>query len=392
MKKIAFVVFFFLLFSSKAISLTIEISNPNLRPFKVYVANKNVKDEVIINNFVSYLSLMPNVFFVDDIDSADYALNFVKKGNIINLSLSYLKTSESINFEIKKGSHDEHEASLKLADMVFENITQSKGVFSSQVVFSMNWHGVRQIFISDIVGKKIRKITDNITDSIAPKLSPDGNYVVYTRYFKSGGTSLRLINLKNLDDMPIYSSKGLNVAGSFTEDGKNVFFISYDGKISKIISYNLINGEMEVLYLSRSRLATPVVTYNKDMIAFVSDELGSPQIFLLNLKNKSVKRITYKHNYATSPSFAPPGTHFVYVALVNGINKIFASSIEGNDFALLTPIDKSFEDPHWSKNERFVFALSSDRDSSSLYLIDISTLRFVKLFTLPAKISYLYIN
>jgi TolB protein len=392
MKKIALLVFFFILFSSKAISLTIEVSNPNLRPFKIYVANKNVKDEVIINNLVNYLSLMPNVLIVDDIDNADYALNYVKKGNIINLNLSYLKTSEAINFEIRKGSHDEHEASLKLADMVFENISQSKGIFSSQVVFSMNWHGVRQIFISDIVGKKIRKITDNITDSIAPKLSPDRNYIIYTRYFKSGGTSLRLINLKNLDDIPIYSSKGLNVAGSFTEDGKKFFFISYDGIISKLMSYNLTNGEMEVLYSSRSRLATPVIIYNKDAIAFVSDELGRPQVFLFNLKNKSIKRITYKHNYATSPSFAPPGTHFVYVALVNGINKIFASSIDGNDFALLTPVDKSFEDPHWSKNERFVFALSSEKDNSSLYLIDISTLKFVKMFTLPAKIGYVYIN
>ena len=391
MKKITLLVFYFLFFASKAVSLTIEISNPNLRPFKVYVENKNVKDEVIINNLVNYLAMMPNILIVDDIDNADYALNYVKKGNIINLNLKYLKTAESINFEIKKGLNDEHEASLKLADMVFENITQSKGIFSSQVVFSMNWHGVRQIFITDIFGKKIRKITENITASVAPKLSPKGDYVVYTRYFKSGGTSLRLINLKNLDDMPVFSSKGLNVAGSFTEDGKKFFFVSYDGTISKLISYNLTNSEMEVLYTSRSRIATPVVTYNKDTIAFVSDELGGPQIFLLNLKNKSIKRITYKHNYATSPSFAPPGTHFVYVALVNGVNKVFASSIDGNDFTLLTPIDKSFEDPHWSKNERFVFALSSDKNSSSLYLIDISTLRFVKLFTLPAKIGYLYI-
>lgn len=390
MKKML-VLLFFSLVCSKSYSLTIEVSNPNLRPFKVYVQQQNLKTEPIVNYLSEYLKLMPNIIFVDDLDNADFAISFDKKDSKLFVILTFLKTTENVKFEVVK-LDDLLSGAIKLADMVYEKMTQSTGIFSTNIVFSMNWYGIRQIFISDISGRKIKKLTDNLTDSIAPKLSKDRQFVVYTRYFKTGGTSLRLINLRNLEDIPIYSSKGLNIAGSFSDDGKNVYFSSYDGKVSKIISYNIMTKDMQLLYTSRARITSPVLTYNKNFISFVSDELGGPQIYLLNLEDKSSKRLTYRHNYATSPSFAITGTHFVYVALVQGVNKVYAQSIDGNDFALLTPIEKSFEDPHWSRNERFVFALSSEKNSSSVYLIDISTLRYTKLFTLPAKIGYLYIN
>lgn len=372
-------------------SLTIEISNPNLRPFKLYVDDKKVKNIELVNLLVRYLKFMPNMVFVDGIDEADYGLSFEKKVETVNIFLTFLKTQEVVTFEVKK-NEDNINTAIKLADLIFEKITQTNGIFSTNLVFSMNWNGVRQIFLSDISGKKIRKLTDNLTDSVAPKISPQRNLVVYTRYFKTGGTSLRLIDLKNLDDIPIYSSKGLNVAGSFSEDGTKIYFTSYDGKISKIFIYDINKKSLESVYSSKSRLASPVKTYKNNSIAFVSDEYGSPQIFLFSLENKKIKRLTYKHNYSTSPSFAPTGTHFLYVAMVSGINKIYASSIDGADFALLTPIEKSFEDPHWSRNERFIFALSKESNSSSVYLIDISTLRYTKLFTLPAIMSYLYIE
>ncbi len=392
MKKFEILLFLCLLaVNSAAYSLTIEISNPNLRPFKLYVADQKAKNIELANLLIHYLQLMPNIVFVDDIDNADHALSIEKKGEALNIILTFTKTQEVISFEVKK-NEDNVDTAIKLADLIFEKITQTKGIFLTNLVFSMSWHGVRQIFLSDISGKKIRKLTDNLTDSVAPKISPQRNLVVYTRYFKTGGTSLRLIDLRNLDDIPIYSSKGLNVAGSFSEDGTKIYFTSYDGKISKIFIYDTDKKNLELIYSSRARLATPVKTNINNNIAFVSDEYGSPQIFLYNLESKKAKRLTYKHNYSTSPSFALTGTHFVYVAMVSGINKIYASSVDGMDFSLLTPIEKNFEDPHWSRNERFIFALSKDHNNSSVYLIDISTLRYTKLFTLPAVMSYLYIE
>lgn len=371
--------------------VTLEISNPNLRPFKLYIDNHNAKNVELFNLLSNYLQLMPNILSVDDRNIADCSLSLEKKKDTLTIVLNLLKTEEIVTYDIKKVD-DIYNTAIKLADLIFEKVTHTKGIFSTNLVFSMNWNGIRQIFISDISGRKIRKLTDNLTDSIAPKLSPQKNMIVYTKYFKTGGTSLRLIDLKNLEDVPIYSSKGLNVAGSFSDDGSKVFFTSYDGRISKILVYNLENKSLEQLYSSRSRLATPVKTYNSNTVAYVSDELGNPQIFLYNLETRKANRLTFKHNYSTSPSFAPSGTHFVYVAMISGINKIFASSIDGADFALLTPVEKSYEDPHWSKNERFIFALSKDNSNSNIYLIDIATLRSVKLFNLPAVISYLYIE
>lgn len=387
MKKTACFIFFLLCFLKNAYSLTIEISNPNLRPFKIYVSETTIKSYEMIGVLVKNFKLMPNIAFTDVPDFADFIINVDKTSNNPVITLTSQKTGEISTFEIKH-SEDLYETSYKLGDLIFEKMTQTNGIFDTKFVFSMNWHGTRQIFMSDLTGKKLKKITDNINDSVAPKLSPDRKFIVYTRYFRTGGTSLRLINLNTLEDIPVYSSKDLNMAGSFSEDSSEIYFTSYDGRLSKIFSYNVKSKDISLLYASRARLVSPVKTFNKDRIAFVSDELGGPQIFLFDLKKKSTKRITYKHSYSTSPSFTTHGTHFVYVAQVNGLNKLFISSIDGTDFAALTPMDKNFENPFWTKNERFLIALSSDSSTSTVFLIDIPTLKFDKLFTVPALISY----
>jgi TolB protein len=302
------------------------------------------------------------------------------------------KTGEYFNLKLKQFNTDIVSNANLLSDKIYEKITQTKGIFSTKVVFSMNWNGIRQIFLTDFSGKSFKKLTDNKGDSIAPKLSFSRRYIVYTLYLTGSGTALRLIDLENFEDRPIFSSKEINLAGGFDKEDKRLFFVNFDGKLSKIYELNLSDFTKKELYRSRARIVTPVTNFSDDSIAFVSDEYGSPHIFLLNLKDKKVKKISQTPNYATSPSFTIHGTHFVYVGQTNGKNSLYIASTDGSDFLPLTHGTNSYEDPVWLANERFVLTHIYKGNASQIILIDIPTQQQIKLYSVPAKISYLSAN
>lgn len=391
MKYLKVSILFFILLCPMAFK--IEINNPNLRPFRVYVHSfKDKEGERIYSHILNNLKQMPNFELIGDKEGSDYEVAMSVEGESFNIVLTNSKTGEFFNFRLKPFTTDIINNANLLSDKIYEKITQTKGVFSTKIVFSMNWNGVRQVFLTDFSGKSFKKITDNRTDSIAPKLSHNRRYIVYTRYLSGSGTALRLIDLETLEDKLLFSSKNINLAGGFDKDDREIFFVSFDGKVSKVFELILSDLNKKELYSSRARIVSPVTDFSDDNIAFVSDEYGSPQIFLFNKKERKAKKVSQTPSYVTSPSFTIHGSHYAYIGQVNGKGNIYIASLDGSDFLPLTHNGKSYEDPLWLKNERFILTHTYKDKASQIILIDIPTQQQIKLYNVPAKISYLSAN
>ncbi len=311
------------------------------------------------------------------------------EGDTFNAVVTNTKSGEFFTFKLKSYKSDIYSNANVLSDRIYEKITGTKGVFSTKLVFSMNWHGVRQIFLSDLTGKSLKKLTVNKGDSIAPKISHNRQYIVYTQYLSGSGTALRIINLYNMEDRLLFSSREINLAGGFEKDDKSFYFVSFDGKVSKVYEYFLADNSKKELYRSRARIVSPVTTYNDGKIAFVADEYGGPQVFILEKSDRKLTKSSQKPDYVTSPSFTNQGSHYVYVGRFNGVNRLYITSLDGGDFVQLTHGGQNYEDPIWLSNERFVVSFVHTGDSSQFILIDIPTQMNIKLYNVPAKIGYL---
>ncbi len=383
MKKLL-VILILLLSTITASALKITIEDANIRPFRLFFFPFNDK-EPLLNNFFNTFKNLPNFEIPDEPRSVDFTIKSESVGEDLKFTLNNEKTGEFFTYIAKRNL-----PSLYLTmDKIYERITETRGIFSTKLIFSMNWYGKREIFISDLWGRSIKKITDNKKDSICPVMSFDGKYAVYTLYENDGSTSLRLINMIDYTESNIYASKELNVAGSFSSDNRYIYFVSSDGKQSKLSKLNISNREVAVLYKSRSRLVSPIVTSKDDELLFVSDEYGSPQIFLFNVKDKSLRRITKSHSYATSPTVTIEGGYLAYLAQVAGKNQIFITNYENSEIVPLSYGNISFDDIIWLNNPRFLLASRYDGKQSQVLLIDIPTQKKVELFDIKGVISYL---
>ena len=121
----------------------------------------------------------------------------------------------------------------------------------------------------------------------------------------------------------------------------------------------------------------------KGMIAFASKSEGLPQIFLLNLLDGSIGKITNLSSGACQPDWSPDGMRLVFVSPCNSDQKIYPKSSlflinsDGSGLKGLKIFPGGDFEPDWSPDgNRILF--TSLRDSSGyktghIYVMDISS-------------------
>jgi TolB protein len=168
----------------------------------------------------------------------------------------------------------------------------------------------------------------------------------------------------------VFSSKGTNIVGDLLPDGNEfVFSSSKDGNLD-LYMMSLKNDTIKKLTSSQSIEVSPTISPDSEHIAFVSDRGGSPQIYVMHRDGSDVRRITFTGSYNTSPSWSPKGDRIVFSGR-RETNQIFVINPDGTGLTQLT-IQGNNEDPSFSPDGRFI-TFSSDRDGvKGIYIMRIN--------------------
>jgi len=102
-------------------------------------------------------------------------------------------------------------------------------------------------------------------------------------------------------------------------------------------------------------------------MVFVSDMHGSPQVFLKNLENGEIRRITFSGSYNTSPAISPKGGLIAFVSKLEGNLEICLTDEDGKYMKVLT--DGGMNDsPQFSPCGRYVIYSGRKAGASKIHL------------------------
>lgn len=217
------------------------------------------------------------------------------------------------------------------------------------------------------------------------------------------------------------SNPRINADGSEVVYVRNSMDIFTDGLTSQIWMADIKSGEQRLLTSDGSRNASPVWSPDYKSIAFVSNRDQGSQIFVMNLADRSTRRLTNLTDAPGNLSWSPDGQYIVFNMSVdnspqrkvklpqppkhakwseppvyidkikyksdgagflkNRSRQVFVISSEGGYARQLTFGDKSHSGPFsWSSDGRFVYFssnLTDEEDSeprnSEIYTLDIQT-------------------
>ena len=324
---------------------------------------------------------------------ADYVVmgNYTLTGERMKVSayLFDVMSGDKLAAENYKGSSAQREdMALRLVDGMVEEFTGEPGVSRSAIAFVSDETGRKEVYIADVFGRHVRRITRHHHLCVSPRFTADGTRLAYSSYHR-GNQDLYLTDLdQNKKTRSLSRRKGMNLAPAFSPDNRTaVVTLSKDG------NPDLYLIDMEGNIIRRLTKGTginvsPSFSPDGRAICFVSDRSGRPQVYTMDLQSMRTQRLTFEGKENVEPSWSPRGDKIVYTRLAGGQYHIYTVSVGGGAPARVTSGAGSYESPTWSPDGRLL-AFSRDLNGKKeIYVAQANGEEVRPMFALEGNQSY----
>jgi TolB protein len=266
----------------------------------------------------------------------------------------------------------------KVADEVYSRITGESGYFDSRVVYVSETgpknKRQKRLAIMDYDGANVRFLTDSSSIVLAPRISPNGDRVLYTSY-ESGFPRIYVLDVGSVQRRILQSSEGtMSFAPRFSPSGNTVVYSLSQGGNTDIYTMDIGSGQSVRLTNTPAIETAPSYSPDGSQIVFESDRSGSQQLYIMSAGGGEVRRISFGEGRYGTPVWSPRGDLVAFTKQSKGRFHIGVMRTGGSEERLLTA---SFldEGPTWSPNGRvimFTRETQGEGGSSSLYSVDIT--------------------
>ncbi|RMH47302.1 MAG: Tol-Pal system protein TolB [Gammaproteobacteria bacterium] len=226
----------------------------------------------------------------------------------------------------------------RIADLVYEALTGEKGAFSTKIAYVTVERGREwpyQLWVADWDGFNAFSLVKSKHPIMSPNWSPDGRQLAYVS-FEGRRSNIVVQNVYTAERKVVSNFPGINGAPAWSPDGRKLAItLSKDG-----------NPEIYVLDLETRALTRITRHWAIDTepewwpdgsgLVFTSDRGGSPQIYSYDFASGKTERLTFQGNYNASAKFSSIGEQMVLVHRVNGQFHIAVMDLQSRFITPLT--------------------------------------------------------
>ena len=258
----------------------------------------------------------------------------------------------------------------KFCDHVIKTFTGTEGIANSQIAFVSREKKTKEVYLTDILGKKVRQITRHRNLTVSPRFKPDGNFLTYTSYH-TGNQNLYITDLRQSKTTRVLSRrKGLNLAPAWSADGKHMILTLSTSGSPDLFLLDSKGRIIEQLTRKTGINVSPTWSPDGNHIVFVSDRSGKPQLYHMDMRTRQVRRLTFEGIENAEPDWSPVDNSIVYSSLRDGIYQLFMlNPLEDSTPIQLTSDLTHHESPGWSPDGNQIIFAKRDGKNHHIYAI-----------------------
>jgi TolB protein len=256
------------------------------------------------------------------------------------------------------------------ADEVIHFLAGKPGIALSEIAFTSDRTGGKEIFVMDYDGAGQRKITSHHSTSMSPAWSPTGESLAYTSFF-NGPPGLYLAEVGSGRKRPIVTSGSFNISPSFAPDGRHIVFArSVEGNV-EVFTADLEGGNLRRLTNSAGIDTNPAWSPKGGEIAFTSSRAGNPEIYLMDSEGANQRRASFEGSYNDGAAWSPEGDLLAYTSRRDGQFQIAVTNVVTLETRVITSGPGENQSPTFSPDGRKI-AYTSRRDGKNqIYVVDL---------------------
>lgn len=277
---------------------------------------------------------------------------------------------------------------LRLCDTLIQDFTGEMGVARTRIAFISDGSGRKEVYVSDILGRHPRQVTQHRALCVSPRFTPDGNYLAYSTYHR-GNQDLYITDLRqNATTNAISRRKGLNMAPSFSPDGRTMVITMSQGGNPDLYSMDRQGNIIRQLTSGAGINVSAVYSPDGQTLAFVSDRSGKPNVYVMSAGGGQAKRLTFKCSENSEPAWSPKGDEIAFTGLQGGGYQLFVMDRNGGNVRQLSTGGGNYESPTWSPDGRLLAVTRKSGSRSELCVVSKNGKDVRVLFTMKGNQSY----
>lgn len=295
----------------------------------------------------------------------------------------------------------------QLADAIHKAIFEKDGIATSHILYTIKkksegnkW--TSEIWEADYDGENARPIINDNAFNISPVYIPPqpGNksgsffYVsyktsqpkIYMASLKDGSTK-RFSLLRGSQLMPVISRQRDMVAFICDVTSNPDLFVQ-----KFTVESGPIDKPQQIFSAKKATQGSPVFSPDGRRIAFVSNKDGSPRIYMMDIpppaasiKDVKATLVTKHSKESSAPSWSPDGSKLAYCAMTNGVRQIWIYDFNTQEERQITQGSGNKENPSWAPNSLSLVYNCSDPGACQLYLINLNQPKATKITDGPGE-------
>ncbi|HTR00819.1 MAG TPA: Tol-Pal system beta propeller repeat protein TolB [Candidatus Acidoferrum sp.] len=207
----------------------------------------------------------------------------------------------------------------QISDVVFEKITGIRGAFGTKILYVTAQHKAPnlqlfQLNLADADGARAQVLLDSREPIMSPTWSPDGKQIAYVS-FESSRSRIYVQNLGTGAREQITDFPGINSAPSWSPDGsKMAMVLSKDGD-PDVYVMDMRTRQLRKITTHFAADTEPSWTPDGKSLIYTSEQSGQfrPQIYQVNLDTLWTERVTFDGTFNAKATMLADGKNIVLI-------------------------------------------------------------------------------
>ena len=227
----------------------------------------------------------------------------------------------------------------------------------------------KEVYVSDYDGANQSRITVNRRLNVAPTWSPDGRSIAYTSYVRIQ-PQIIVSNVYQGTRETLTDEKTGAYFSVFSPDGSRIAFMSQRDGNSEIYVMNRNGSGVRRLTNNSAAESTPTWSPTGTQIAFTSDRSGSAQIWVMDADGLNQRRLTFGESNADKATWSPaPFNEIAYAGQSGPGYDIRIYDVASGQTRTLTDGVGTNESPTFSPTGRHLAFMSTRQGKQHIFII-----------------------
>lgn len=284
--------------------------------------------------------------------------------------LDVYKETQIAGFRIAATGKQLRRTAHRISDIIFEKLTGIRGAFDTRIAYvtvKKDSAGAERyaLQIADADGFNPQVLLESTQPLLSPAWSPDGRRLAYVLFEERRGSTVFLQDVFTGAREKVAAHEGINSAPAFSPDGRKLAMtLSKEGN-PEIFVLNLEDKSLQRITRHRAIDTEPNWSPDGARLVFTSDRGGSPQIYEADLRGGQPRRLTFSGSYSARPRHAPDGGGLALVYGGNGGYQIAYLDLQSRYLSVLTN-NRLDESPSFSPNGSMIIYATKGAQGSEL--------------------------